>query len=72
MAKRGLDDAVLFSAYPVHGSSVSKVNRFVAGAQVFSFHCGTVVSHHLTVFCTSGRALWPRVVVSPLSLPLPR
>ena len=30
---------VLFSPYPVHGPSASKVNRFVAGVQVFSFHC---------------------------------
>ena len=26
----------------------------------------TVVFHHLNVFCTSGRVLWPDVVVSPL------
>ena len=52
---------VLFSAYPVHGPSASKVNRFVSGAQVFSLHWN--------VFCTSGRVLWPGIVVSPLSLP---
>ena len=57
---------MLFSAYPVHGPSVSEVNHFVSDAQVFSFHCHTVVFHHLTVFCTSGRVLWPGVVVSPL------
>ena len=46
----GLHDAVLCSAYPVHGPSASEVNRFVAGTQVFSFHCRTVVFHRLTVF----------------------
>ena len=51
------------------GLSASEVTRFVAGAQVFSFHCRTVVFHHLNVFCTSGRILWPGVVISPLSLP---
>ena len=62
-------EAVLFFAYPIRGLSASKVTRFVAGAQVFSFHCHTVVFHHLNVFCTSGRVLWPGVVISPLSLP---
>ena len=60
-------DAVLFFAYPVRGPSASEVTRFVAGAQVF-FHCRTVVFQHLNVFCTSGRVLWPGVVVSPLSI----
>ena len=60
---------MLFSAYPIHGPSVSEVNRFVSGAQVFSFHCCTVIFHHLNVFCTFGCVLWPGVVVSPLSLP---
>ena len=50
MSKHGLDNAVLCSAYPVHGLSASEVNCFVAGAQVFSFHCRTVVFHHLTIF----------------------
>ena len=60
---------MLFFAYPVRGPSASEVTRFIACAQVFSFHCRTVVFHHLNVFCTSGRVLWPGVVVSPLSLP---
>ena len=60
---------MLFFAYPVRGPSASEVTRFVACAQVFSFHCRTVVFHHLNVFCTSGRVFWPGVVVSPLSLP---
>ena len=44
MLVRGYYDAALFSAYPVYGLSVSKVNCFVAGVQIFSFHCRTVVS----------------------------
>ena len=59
---------VLFSAYLVHRPSAGKVNCFVAGVQVFSFHCCTVVFHYLNVFCISGRVLWPGVVASPLSL----
>ena len=55
--------------HPIHGPSASKVNRFVAGAQVFSFHCRTVVFHHLNVFYISECVLWPGVIVSPLSLP---
>ena len=35
---------MLFSAYPIHGPPVSKVNRCVDVAQVFSFHCNTVCS----------------------------
>ena len=31
-----------FFAYPVRGPSASEVTRFVAGAQVFSFHCRTI------------------------------
>ena len=55
--------------HPIHGPSVSRVNCFVAGAQVFSFHCRTVVFHHLNVFYISDRVLWPGVIVSPLSFP---
>ena len=36
-AKRGRDNAVLSSAYPVHGSA-SEVNRSDADAQVVSCH----------------------------------
>ena len=50
---------VLFSTYLVHRPSAGKVNCFVGGVQVFSFHCCTVVF---------GRVLWPGVVASPLSL----
>ena len=53
MSKRGLDKVVelpaLFSAYLVHRLSVSEVNHFVAGTQVFSFDCCTVVFYHLNV-----------------------
>ena len=37
-------DAMLFSAYPIHEPSASKVNRFVASAQVF-FHCCVLLYH---------------------------
>ena len=55
--------------HPIHRPSASNVNCFVAGAQVFSFHCRTVVFHHLNVFYISERVLWPGIIVSPLSLP---
>ena len=44
MAKRDRDDAVLLSAYPIHGS-VSKVNHSGADVQVISCHCYLVVFH---------------------------
>ena len=58
---------VLFSAYLVHRLSVSEVNHFVAGTQVFSFDCCTVIFYHLNVVWTSGHILWPGIVVSPPS-----
>ena len=44
--------SVVTCADPVHGPSAGEVNRFVSGMQVFSFHCHTVVFHHLNVLCT--------------------
>ena len=44
IAKRGQDDAVLASAYSVHGSA-SEVNRSGADAQIISCHCHLVVFH---------------------------
>ena len=62
-------DAVLFFAYPVRGPSASEVTRFVAGAQVFSFHCRTVVFSSLKrLLYLWTRVLWPGVVVSPRSI----
>ena len=56
-SKHCRDDAVLSSAYPVHGS-VSKANRSGADAQVVSCHRYLVVFHsfieQLTVFHISG------------------
>ena len=60
--------SVVTCADPVHGPSAGEVTRFVSGMQVFSFHCHTIVFHHLNVFCTSGHVLWPGIVVSPVSL----
>ena len=69
LTKPTVELPVLFSAYRIHGPSASKVNRFDSGAKVFSLHCCTVIFHQLNVFCTSGRVLWPGIVVSPFSLP---
>ena len=59
-SKRCRDEAVLVSAYPVHGSA-RKVNRLGADAQVVSIHNYLVVFHsfgeQLTVLHTSGLVL---------------
>ena len=58
---------ILCLSHHVHGPSVSEVKYFVA--LLLPSYCRL---HHLNVFCTSGRVVWPGVVVSPLSLPLCR
>ena len=69
-SKRGRDDAVLSSAYPVHGSA-SKVNCLDADAQVV-FCYGCLVFHpfveQLTVFYVSGFVLASSSILRVLNL----
>ena len=46
IAKRGRDNAILSSTYPVQGSA-SEANRSDADAQVVSCHCYLVIFHLL-------------------------
>lgn len=62
MVKHSLDNTMLFSAYPIHGSA-SEVNCSDANTQIVSCHHYLVVFHlffeQLTVFCVSGLVLYP-------------
>ena len=69
-SKRCQDDAVLFSAYPIHGSA-TEVNRLGADAQVVSCHCYLAVFHpfieQLTVFHISGLVLASSSILESLT-----
>ena len=69
-SKRCRDDAVLSSAYPIHGSA-SEVNRLGADAQVVSCHRYLAVFHpfieQLTVFHISGLVLASSSILESLT-----